>query len=714
MDLIIVESPTKAKTLSRFLGSEYQIEASYGHIRDLPKSTLGIDTEHDFSPHYIVPVKAKKRAKELGELAKKAKKIILATDPDREGEAIAWHVSKIIQEKHEKKEKQEKKVIKKSPVPLTSLVRIVFHEITENAIKEALQNPRNIDMQLVDSQQARRILDRLVGYKLSPLLWNKVRRGLSAGRVQSVAVRMIVEREREIQAFKSENYWEIEAWLNKTQDLEPRTKDNNEKGIFKAKLVQINNEKAEIKSEEQANKIKDDLLKSDYSVKNVEIKNVNRYPYPPFNTSTMTQAAANLFGWPAKKTMMFAQRLFEEGFITYHRTDSFNLAMAAISETRDFIKGNYGDNYLPELPKFYKTKSKVAQEAHEAIRPTQIKSIIDYELRIKEEIGRDAWMLYQLIWKRMVACQIKEAVYERTAVDIQAQKLHNEQAAASDLCNYLLKANGSKLLFDGWLRVYGNNGNGGFEGDEGKQVLPKLVMEEPLKLKEIDPIEVLAKQTEPPPRFNEASLIKTLEEYGIGRPSTYAPIISTIQDRLYVEKIERKFQPTSLGFAVCDFLIKYFPEILDYKFTAGMEDNLDKIANGEIQWVPVIKEFYTPFAVKLEAVYENAERVKIEVEQTEEKCPQCGANLVIRMGRFGKFLACSKFPQCKFTKSFTQTTNFKCPKCGGDVIIKMTKRRRKFYGCANYPKCDFASWKKPIVTSEEETPRGITPNFKSN
>ncbi|MBI3559371.1 type I DNA topoisomerase [Candidatus Gottesmanbacteria bacterium] len=635
MNLIIVESPTKAKTLARFLGEDFQIEPSMGHVRDLPERKLGVDIENNFEPEYVVSDKKKDIVAKLQKI--KADKIFLATDPDREGEAIAYHLNALIH--------NSKFIIQ----------RITFHEITETAIKKALGKPGTINMQLVDAQQARRILDRLVGYKLSPLLWRKIRKGLSAGRVQSVAVRLIVEREREILAFKPQEYWEIDAQF----------KD------FTTKLI-----KTEIKNKEDADKLVESLKFLKFKVSKVETKEIKKYPYPPFTTSTLQQAASNLFGWSAKRTMQVAQNLYEEGLITYHRTDSLNLATEAIQAARMYIDVQFGKDYLPETARFYKTKSKVAQEAHEAIRPT---SLNNQQSTINNQ-------LYELIWKRFLACQMAEAIYEQTAVDVMAG-------------NCLFRANGNKQVFDGWQRL---NEQSAINNEQS--ILPELKINQILKLLELLPSQHF---TEPPARFTEASLIKVLEEYGIGRPSTYAPIISTIQDRQYVEKTDlpagrqgKKFIPTNLGFAVTDFLTTHFPNILDYKFTAGMEDNLDAIANGEKQWVPIIKEFYDPFDKQLKTVLETAERVKVATETTDEVCPNDGAPLVVRIGKFGKFLACSKFPNCKFTKPFQKKIDMKCPKCRtGEVIIRQTRSKKTFYGCSNYPACDFASWTKPKVSS---------------
>ncbi len=678
MDIIIVESPTKAKTLSRFLGGAYQIEASFGHIRDLPASKLGIDVERNFTPDYIIPKDKKEKVEQLRREAGKAQSVILATDPDREGEAIAYHLREVISGK-------------------AKFQRITFHEITEPAIKEALKNPGEINMQLVDAQQARRILDRLVGYKLSPLLWRKIRRGLSAGRVQSVAVRLIVEREREILAFKPEEYWEIVTKL-KVQSL----KLQEDGGEFEAKLTKIDGKSAEIRNKGEADVITAELEKAEFKVSDVQKKEVKRSPYPPFTTSTMQQSASNLFGWSAKRTMQVAQNLYEEGLITYHRTDSTNLNMEAVNNARNFIRERFGNNYAPEEPRFYKTKSKVAQEAHEAIRPTRIGELE----QVKQQItGRDEERLYELIWKRFLACQMSETVFEQTGADINVVN-HEQNIGNPDLVEansqrreYLLRANGSKRLFDGWTKLFGSANNNNDDSNGSDKELPELTAGDLLQLLGILPSQHF---TEPPPRYTEASLIKALEEYGIGRPSTYAPIISTILERFYVERLEKKLHPTALGIAVNDFLIANFPEILNYQFTAGMEESLDDIANGKKQWVGVIRDFYDPFAEQLGKVGDTAERVKVETETTDEVCPLDGSPLIIRIGKFGRFLACSKFPECKFTKTFAKKIDVKCPKCGGDIIIKRTRSKKTFYGCSNYPQCDFASWTKPKAVNVVE------------
>jgi len=644
--------------------------------------------------------------------------VILATDPDREGEAIAYHVKHVISSKEKFRPKVGQPLAEK--IKNGKFKRIVFHEITESAIKHALESHRDIDMQLVDAQQARRVLDRLVGYKLSPLLWRKIgMRWLSAGRVQSVAVRLIVEREREIEAFKPQEYWLIEVELipqdhpregedlNQSEDSRLR---GNDRPSFFARLVQIDDKKAEIKNKTEAEKIVEDLKVSAYKILNIEIKELKKYPVPPFTTSTLQQNASNRFGWSAKKVMRAAQILYEEGYITYHRTDSTNLASEAISMARDYINKVYGISYLPPAPKYYKTKSKVAQEAHEAIRPTDVK-VKSEEFRpkadqplaekVKSEVGRDASMLYELIWKRFLACQMNEAIVEQTNVEILAKHVilnevknpvrHSESAAdpqaiPQDDRLYLLKAQGERMKFDGWLILYG--------GNNLEKELPPLSLNEKL-----DFINVLPQQkfTEPPARFTEATLIKALEEKGIGRPSTYAPIISTIQDRKYVEKLEKKFHPTDLGKTVNDFLVKYFPDVFDIGFTAHMEDELDEIANGKMNWNNVVGDFYSPFNNKLEEVSKTAERVKVDLGTTDEKCPQCGNQLVIRLSKYGRFLACSIYPACKYTKNLVEKIDLPCPRCQGDIVVKRTRRGKQFYGCVNWPKCTFAAWKKEDI-----------------
>ncbi len=654
MKLIIVESPTKAKTLSRFLGNDFKIIASMGHVRDLPKSKLGVEVDNGYKPHYVVPKDKSKNVKILKQEAIGKEKIILATDPDREGEAIAYHVWYLISSQQKKKSDWQ-------------FERIVFHEITEKAIKEALNNPRGLDLNLFNAQQVRRVLDRLVGYNLSPLLWYKIKKGLSAGRVQSVALRLIVEREREIKAFQPAEYWLIQVAL---------TKGLKEEESFLADLIAKNGTKLEIKNKTEADQICQQLKHLSYVVDQVQVKEVKRFSPPPFTTSTLQQAASNRLGFSSKQTMRLAQALYEEGLITYHRTDSLNLAVSAIEQARVFIEKEYGQSYLPIKPIFYKTKSKNAQEAHEAIRPTRVD-------RQAQEINLDInhqW-LYELIRQRFIACQMKEAVYSQTTVDIKAG-------------DYLFRAVGTVAVFPGWRVIYGVKKGDILNGDNGEKIkLPSLVCGDKLNLVKILPWQ---KFTQPPARFTEASLIKTLEEYGIGRPSTYAPTLSTIQERGYVIKQERRFQPTDLGVMVNDFLVKFFPKVVDFNFTAQMEENLDKIARGELKWVPVIDEFFQPFAKEVDKVKKNTSKVVLPVVPTGETCPSCGSSLVFKEGRFGRFVACSRFPQCRFTKSFTQKIGLVCPLCQqGEVVVKKTKKGRSFFGCSRYPACQFASWQKP-------------------
>jgi len=641
MKLVIVESPTKAKTLAKFLGKEYKIEASMGHIRDLPSNKINVDVENGFVPVYAVDDRKKKVVSLLKKLAKTSEKIILATDSDREGEAIAYHIEYLLGGKEGEFE------------------RIVFHEITKKAIEEALKNPGKVNIQLFEAQQARRILDRLVGYKLSPILWKKVRRGLSAGRVQSVAMRLIVEREREIEVFKADEYWDISAEVKKQAEEK-----------FTVKLAKIEGKKAKVENGKEAKKIEDDLKKAEYKVGEVKARLTKQYSVPPFITSTLQRTAGQRFGWSAKKVMSTAQKLYESGLITYHRTDSFNMAKEAIEKSRGYIKEQYGDKYLPEKANYYKSRSKMVQGAHEAIRPTKMS-------KIDSGLGQNWDKLYRLIWQRFIACQMMPAEFEKTRVDVEAGM-------------YGLTAEGQRLIFDGWYAAYG-----GSEKMEAKlQQLPKLDQGDLLEL-----IKVLIEQkfTQPPARYTEASLIKILEEKGIGRPSTYAPILSTIQGRQYVEKVEKKLQPTSVGITVTDFLTKHFPVVMDYEFTARIEDDLDNIAKGEKKWVKILEDFYGPFDKKVEYVTDKVKRVKIEVEKTGEKCPECKkGDIVIRVGRFGKFLSCSRFPDCKHTGNYKEVVEgAKCGDCEGEVVVKKTRKGRQFYGCGNYPKCKWASWNKP-------------------
>lgn len=657
MNLIIVESPTKAKTIQHFLPAGFSVKSSFGHVRDLPKGKLGVDVENNFEPKYVVSLLARKRLAEIKKLLPKAKKVILATDEDREGEAISWHLTYALDLKGKEIE------------------RIVFHEITKKAIEEALKNPRSIDMHMVDAQQARRILDRLVGYELSPFLWKKVAKGLSAGRVQSIAVRLIVEREREIKKFIPEEYWSVEALLKKSTTAEE----------FTAQLTKQNNvaiPKLGIKTKAEAEKITEDLEKAEYKVGHIEEKDVQKHPSPPFVTSTLQQEGVNKLYFSAKQTMQIAQQLYEGinlgkegsgGLITYMRTDSTNLAQEAIDSICKYVKEEFGKEYLPSSPRVYKTKSKGAQEAHEAIRATNIS--YDPE-KIKEYLTPQQFKLYDLIWRRTLACQMASAVLTTVAADIEAKNKDS----------YILRANGSQIKFDGFLKIY--------EGKVQENILPQLKKDEPLDLLKLQPDQHF---TQPPARYNEASLIKILESEGVGRPSTYAPTITTIQDRNYVNKDEnRRFSPTEIGFTVNDILVEHFPEIVNIKFTANIEEDFDKIAEGKIGWTKVIEEFYVPFKKNLTEKYDSVANQKPVPEQTDKVCPKCGAPLLLRTSRFGKFYACSKFPECRYTESLDNGLGFFCPKCvEGKIVTKRTRRGKTFYACSRYPDCDFALWDKP-------------------
>lgn len=658
MNLVVVESPTKAKTIEKFLDSNYQVVSSYGHIRDLPKSKLGINVEKNFEPVYVIPPKARKRVNELKKKAAKADEIILATDEDREGEAIAWHLVQVLGLEDSKTQ------------------RIVFHEITEKAIQEALKNPRHINLSLVNAQQARRVLDRLVGYLLSPFLWQKVIRGLSAGRVQSVALRLVVERENEIRNFKPEEYWTIAALLaNKTGEQ------------LMAVLTAMNHQslpKPGLKTKKETEKIINSLKKSIFQISKIEKKETRKNPLPPFITSTLQQEAFKRLRFSAKQTMMLAQHLYEKGFITYMRTDSFNLSLESLTAARRWIEKNLSQEYVLAEPRFFKKKSQLAQEAHEAIRPTQPNLTAEI-LATKQKMEKNEIRLYELIWRRFIASQLPPALIASTRVEIEAiNKKNNEQ--------FLLTVNGNSLLFDGFLKIW--------PIPLEEKILPSVEEGEILNL-----IEVKHSQhfTEPPPRYNEASLIKTLEKYGIGRPSTYAPIISLIQTRNYVQKDEkRRFYPTELGELVNKVLTEHFPDIVDIDFTAKMESELDEIAENKKNWHKVIKAFYDPFIENLEKKYAAVTKLEFaKEEKTSEKCEKCGRVMIIKTSRFGKFLACSGFPECKNAKPLHNQTAPNeslglCPKClQGQIVIKRTKKRKIFYGCSRYPDCDFASWKKP-------------------
>ena len=667
MKLIIVESPTKARTLQGFLGSGYKILSSFGHVRDLPKGDFGVDVDKDFEPKYVIPTKARKNLTLLKKAVKDAGLILISTDPDREGEAIAWHLVEALKLDKPKTEKIEGKPYQ----------RIEFHEITKTAIENALKNPREINFDLVSAQQARRILDRLVGYKLSPFLWKKIAKGLSAGRVQSVAVRLIAEREREIEAFKPEEYWEIAAILKNIK--------NDPKKEFAARLNKINGrplDKLEIKDEPQAIAIEKNLAGAAYSIEKIERKETRKNPNAPFTTSTMQQAAWQRFKMTAKAAMITAQQLYEMGLITYHRTDSLNLSAQSLAAAKSFIEKTYGKNYHPGHFNTYKTKSKGAQEAHEAIRPAYPDQTPEMALADKD-LSRPQAKLYELIWQRFVASQMAPAVFDSVSVDI--------AAAGNSGTNYGFKSNGQTLKFDGYLKVYPSK----FEQVE----LPAMETGAPLEFIKLN---VDQHFTKPPARYNEATLIKALEEQGIGRPSTYAPTISTIQTRNYIEKDEKKsLKPTEIGLMVNDLLVAHFPQIVDIGFTAKMEEEFDEIAEGRAEWMKVLREFYDPFIKNLEEKYQEVEKKNKTPETTDKLCPKCGANLVIKMGRFGKFLACPKFPECKHAEPLAPekpafAAEIPCPKCGaGHIVEKRTKKHKIFYGCSAYPACDFALWDKP-------------------
>jgi DNA topoisomerase-1 len=661
-NLVIVESPAKARTLSKLLGANYSLKASMGHVRDLPKSQLGVDIEKGFAPKYVVLRAKSKIVNELKKAVKDASAIYLATDPDREGEAISWHLQNIT--------KTNRKPYR----------RVVFHEITKEAIKRAFDHPRSIDMQLVNAQQARRILDRLVGYKLSPLLWRKVRRGLSAGRVQSVALRIIVDREREIEQFVPVEYWTIEAELAKTA----------QKPTFRAMLIGLaDGTKLEIHNQQEATELSDKLKQASYKVSKVSVKKATRQPAPPFITSTLQQEAWRKLRFPAKLTMSVAQELYEGlpigdegnvGLITYMRTDSTRVTRSAITETRAFITEKYGSQYVPSRARSFARTVKGAQEAHEAIRPTKIWREPPL---LKPHLSDAQFKLYQLIWKRMVASQMSAATFDNTTVDIQARCPRSK-------ASYLLRASSSVNTFPGFMTLYIESKD---EAEEKPSpTLPPLVKGDKLELVKLFPEQHF---TKPPPRFTEATLIKMLEQWGIGRPSTYAPILSTIQERDYVTKTEGRFQPTELGIVVNDLLNKHFPDIVDIEFTAHMEEELDKVANENKDWVMVVQDFYIPFEQSLQSAAELMEKVKLE-ELTDEICPECGKPLVIKTGRYGKFLACSGYPECKYTKSFQVKVGVKCPQCGGELVEKRSKKKRVFYGCSNYPDCNFATNLKPL------------------
>jgi DNA topoisomerase-1 len=658
--LVIVESPAKVKTLGKILGKGYSFKASLGHVRDLPRGQMGIDIEKNFLPKYVIPKAKTKLVNELKKAAENSSTIYLATDPDREGEAIAWHLAEV------------------AGADNKTLHRVVFREITSDAVREAFKNPRDIDIQLVNAQQARRILDRLVGYNISPLLWKKVRKRLSAGRVQSVAVKIIVDREREIQAFVPVEYWTIEVELAKPKESE----------TFRANLIGYSNgQRLEIHHEKEAVATKKALEQAAYTVLKTNTKKATRQPAPPFTTSTLQQEAWRKLRFSAKQTMAVAQQLYEGlplgdegnvGLITYMRTDSTHVASAAVTETVAYIRQKYGPRFLPPRTRVFRGRARGAQEAHEAIRPTRISR---EPAKVKKYLNTSQFRLYDLIWKRMVASQMAAALFNNTTVDIKAEN-HTD---------YLLRTAASVNTFAGFMTLYSE---GKDEAEEKVSAsLPALKKDDPLELKDIFPEQ---RFTQPPPRYTEATLVKTLEQNGIGRPSTYAPTISTIQEREYVIKTGGSFQATELGIAVNDLLTQHFPDIVNIKFTASMENKLDGIANRELDWPDVIQDFYTPFDKDLKKAADTAEKVRLEDEKTGENCPECGQPLVFKTGRFGKFVACSGYPECKYTQSYQVKTGAKCPKCSREIVQRRSKKKKIFYGCSGYPDCDFTTYLKPI------------------
>jgi len=669
--LVIVESPAKAKTIGRYLGRGYVVKASMGHVRDLPKSRMGVHTEDGFAPDYLVPRDKSKVVKELRESVKSAKSVLLATDPDREGEAIAWHLKEATQ--------TQDKVVQ----------RIVFQEITPDAIREAVKAPREINMKLVEAQQARRVLDRLVGYEISPLLWKNVKRGLSAGRVQSVALRLIVEREREIDAFVTREYWSLEAELAKNEVARRKKVPT-----FVASLSRVNGATSELNDEASTMAIVTALDGAEFQVAEVKTKETQRRPAAPFTTSTLQQEASRKLRFPVRRTMQIAQELYEgvdvgpegsQGLITYMRTDSTNIAASAQQRAREVITERHGAEFLPERPPVYTRKAKGAQEAHEAIRPTDPARSPE---QIQQYLSPQQFRLYKLIWQRFVASQMRNAIFDSTAVDIDA-------GAPGGTKPYRFHATGSVIKFQGFIAVYREGRDDDEVDDMDRDALPSLTAGEILDLQRLLPEQHF---TQPPPRFTEATLVKSLEELGIGRPSTYAPTIATLQARNYVVVDQRRLSPTELGEVVIDLLIKHFPAIVDSQFTSRMEDELDDIASGDRAWVPMMREFYGPFHQSVELAEQEMTRVKIADEPTDEVCEKCGRPMVIKLGKFGRFLACTGFPECRNARPLLIKIGIKCPQCHeGDVVEKRTRkgRQRIFYGCSRYPDCDFTSWDKP-------------------
>lgn len=669
--LVIVESPAKAKTIGKFLGKKYIVKASVGHVRDLPKSKLGINIEDNFEPEYITIRGKGPVLSELRKEAKKADKVFLATDPDREGEAISWHLAHILK------------------LNETDKNRIEFNEITKNAITKAIKKPRVINKNLVDAQQARRVLDRLVGYTISPLLWRKVRRGLSAGRVQSVATKLVCDRETEIEAFEPEEYWSLDITLQKNKDK------------FEASFYGIkeNNKDSKIKlhNKEEVDEIIKGIMQNDFIISEVKKGTKKRNPYPPFTTSSLQQDASKRIGFTTKKTMRVAQQLYEGidikgegtvGLITYIRTDSVRISDEALSSAKDFIAKEYGNNYSVGGRQF-KAKKSGAQDAHEAIRPTSVEKTPE---SIKDSLSRDQYKLYKLIWQRFVASQMEAAIYETLTVKINSG-------------NYVFKASGSKIKFDGFMKVYD------ITSKEKDIDIPALEEGEKVKMLKENPQQHF---TQPPPRYTEASLVKTLEELGIGRPSTYAPTIGTILSRGYVELENKSFRPTELGILVNDLLKEYFKSIINEEFTAGMEEKLDKIEDSDVDWKNIIKDFYDEFSEVLEAAEKEISKIEIKDEETDVKCEKCGKNMVIKHGRYGRFLACPGYPDCKNTKPIVNEIGIPCPECGGDIIERKSKKGRKFFGCKNYPECKFVSWAKPTNEKCPECNSMMTENISKS
>lgn len=641
------------------------MRASMGHVRDLPKSKLGVDVDHGFTPQYLVPREKLKTVKELREAVRDAREVILATDPDREGEAIAWHL------------------IEATDADRANVRRVVFNEITPEAVRTAMEHPRTIDMHLVDAQQARRVLDRLVGYSISPLLWKKVKRGLSAGRVQSVALRLVVEREREIQEFVAREYWSLDAHL---------AKRDTRRTQFKASLARIRGEKAELPNEQSVKEVLAGLEGAEYVVADIHVRETQRRPAAPFTTSTLQQEASRKLNFAVRRTMQIAQELYEgvdigsagaQGLITYMRTDSTNVAASAQAQARDVIAQTWGREFVPERPPVYSRKSKGAQEAHEAIRPTDPARHPD---TLKAHLSTPQLRLYRLIWQRFIASQMRNAVFDATSVDVDAGR-------PGQLKEFRFRATGSVIKFPGFLAVYREGMDDDAKDELDEAALPELTPGEMLDLLQLTPEQHF---TQPPPRYTEATLVKALEENGIGRPSTYAPTIATLQARNYVTVEQRRLLPTELGFVVNDILVEHFPTIVDIGFTSEMENELDEIASGDRAWTPVIGEFYGPFSQAIGLAEQTMERVKVRDEPTDEVCDLCGRPMVIKLGKYGRFLACTGFPECRNAKPLLTRIGVECPLCGeGDVVERRTKKGRVFYGCSRFPACEFTAWSRP-------------------